>query len=254
MTMMIAEFGPMILAVSAACAVLAGVVKGAVGFAMPMVMISTLSSLMAPELALAALIGPTLATNGVQALRQGGRAAWGSIKRFRVFLAVGCVTLAASAQLVTLVPQNVLLLLIGGPVVLFAAVQIAGWRPRFAPSARAEALVGGFAGAVGGVSGVWGPPTVLYLTAIETPKADQMRIQGVIYGLGAAVLTLAHVQSGVLRAETWGLSVGMIPPALLGMWLGLKVSDRIDQGTFRKATLVVLAVAGANLIRRGVMG
>ena len=80
-----------------------------------------------------------------------------------------------------------------------------------------------------------------------------MRIQGVIYGLGALVLAVAHLQSGVLRAETLPLSALMVPPAFVGMWLGLKVSDRIDQATFRKATLIVLAVAGLNLLRRALV-
>ena len=31
-----------------------------------------------------------------------------------------------------------------------------------------------FAGFVGGVSGIWGPPTVIYLTAVGTPKIEQL--------------------------------------------------------------------------------
>ena len=38
------------------------------------------------------------------------------------------------------------------------------------------------------------------------------------------------------------------------MWAGGAVHDRIDQTTFRRATLVVLLIAGLNLIRRGVTG
>jgi len=48
------------------------------------------------------------------------------------------------------------------------------------------------------------------------------------------------------------LSVIMIVPAVAGMWVGLRIQDRFDQATFRKVTLAVLLVAGANLIRRGV--
>ena len=169
METVLTSLGPGTLAVAAGFSLLAGAVKGAVGFAMPMVMISGLSSLMAPDLALAALILPTLLTNGVQALRQGPAQAVASIRRFRVFLLAGCVTLAASAQLVSVLPARVLLALIGGPVVLFAVVQVAGWRPRLSPRPGVEAGIGAFAGAVGGVSGIWGPPTVLYLTAIDTP-------------------------------------------------------------------------------------
>lgn len=54
---------PGLWAAAFAIATLAGAVKGVVGFAMPMVMVSLLSTLMAPELALAGLILPTLVTN-----------------------------------------------------------------------------------------------------------------------------------------------------------------------------------------------
>lgn len=234
---------------------LAGLIKGVVGFAMPMIIISGLSSMVSPEIALAALILPTLATNGWQGLRQGWAAAWASVKAFRVFLICGGVTLLASAQLVRIMPQQALYLCIGIPIVLFAAMQLIGWRLRLAGrSNRAEAAVGTFAGFVGGVSGVWGPPTVAYLTAIDTPKLDQMRVQGTVYGLGAVLLALAHLQSGVLRAETVPISAVLILPAVLGMAIGLRVQDRFDQALFRRATLLVLLVVGLNLIRRGVLG
>ena len=55
-------------------ALFAGLVKGVVGFAMPTILISGLTFVLAPEQALAALIVPTLVTNGWQALRQIGRA------------------------------------------------------------------------------------------------------------------------------------------------------------------------------------
>ena len=238
-----------------AIALLAGMIKGVVGFAMPTIMISGLASFMSPELALAGLILPTLVTNGMQALRQGFGAAWASIKRFRVFLIVGLLMLLSSAQLVRILPVNWLFLGIGIPIAVFTASQIAGWRPSaIVRSARVEAVVGALAGFVGGLSGVWGPPTVAYLTAIETPKKEHLRIQGVIYGLGATALFAAHLQSGVIRAETLPLSVGLVIPAVIGIWLGFQIQDRINQELFRKTTLWVLFLAGLNLIRRGLLG
>ncbi len=232
----------------------AGVVKGVVGFAMPMVMISGLSTLLPPDLALALLILPTLVTNVWQALRQGIRAALDSVIRFRVFLGVGLVMLLVSAQLVRVLPHRLLFGLIGGPVSIFALMQLAGWAPRISGASRLlEAAIGGFAGFIGGISGVWGPPTVAYLTAIDTPKHDQMRVQGVIYGLGAVALFGAHIQSGVMRAETAPLSAMMIAPALIGMTIGLRIQDRFDQRRFRQATLAVLLVAGLNLVRKAIL-
>ncbi len=243
---------PFTLAVYGAfVAVMAGFIKGVVGFAMPMVFISGLTLVLPPDLALAGLILPTLVTNIWQALRQGPRAAWAAIKEFRVFLGVGGVILVLAAQLVTSLSDRVFLLGIGIPITIFALIQVFGWAPRFRPSKMAETLIGVLAGFTGGISGVWGPPTVAYLTAIDTPKEAQMRVQGVVYGMGAVLLVAAHLKSGILNAQTVPFSAAFILPALLGIWLGFKVQDRVDQATFRKATLWVVLIAGLNLIRRG---
>ncbi len=231
----------------------AGVVKGMVGFAMPMIMISSMSLFLPPELALAALILPTLVTNGMQALRQGRGAAWNTVKRFRIYLIAGGIMLVLSAQLVRVLSSDTLFLLIGGPVSCFAVLQLSGWKPKITERTNGlEAAIGGLSGFVGGVSGVWGPPTVAYLTAIDTPKSDAIRVQGVIYGLGAVALSGAHLQSGVLNSASLPFSMLMIVPAVAGMLLGGLVHDRIDQQVFRHVTLVVLLVAGLNLVRRAI--
>jgi uncharacterized membrane protein YfcA len=246
---------PHALALAALVALVAGFVKGVVGFAMPLVFISGLTMFISPELALAGLIIPTLATNALQALRQGTQAAVRSMVEFRVFLTVGCITLVASAQLVRVFPDQIMMAVIGVPVTFFACLQLAGYRFHLpARSTPVEVGAGAIAGALGGVSGIWGPPTVAYLTALGTPKHDQMRVQGVIYGLGAVALMGAHVGSGVLRAETVGFSLAMVPPAFAGMWAGMAVMNRIDQHAFRRATLFVLLIAGLNLLRRAVTG
>jgi hypothetical protein len=235
---------------------LAGVVKGVVGFAMPMIMISVMGSLISPEMALAGLILPTLVTNGMQALRQGPAAAVHSVKRFRVFLLVGLVFMLLAAQLVTAMPVWLMLALIGGPVALFAAAQLLGWKGELPGGASLKLEIGlaVFAGFIGGLSGVWGPPVVAYLTALNTEKREQLRIQGVLYGLGAIALTGAHLISGVLNGVSVWLSLILIAPAVAGMWIGGRIQDRIDQAMFRKATLLVLLIAGLNLLRRAFFG
>ncbi|SFE46315.1 sulfite exporter TauE/SafE family protein [Roseivivax sediminis] len=246
---------PAALLLCLAVALLAGVVKGMVGFAMPMIMISGMGSVVAPELAIAGLILPTLVTNGMQALRQGAGAAWASVRRFRVFLMVGGAMLLVSAQLVAALPAAVLYAMIGVPIILFAAAQLLGWGGALpgGGNRRLEVGLAALAGFTGGMSGVWGPPTVAYLTMIGTEKTEQIRVQGVIYGLGAVLLTGAHVGSGVLDGTTVRLSLALVPAAVLGMWIGGKVQDRIDQAAFRRATLVVLLVAGLNLVRRALL-
>ncbi|WP_397543661.1 TSUP family transporter [Roseovarius salis] len=248
--------GPGLVIYAFAVAVLAGLVKGLVGFAMPMVLISGLGSVVSPDLALAWLILPTLVSNGWQALRQGIGAAFESLRKFRVFLLAGLAFLALSSQLVMVLPGPVLLLVIGAPMTLFAAATLAGRPLRLPPrpGPGLEAGIGAVAGFFGGLSGVWGPPTVALLTAMDTEKTEQIRVQGVIYGMGAVALTMAHIASGVLDAATAPVSALLVLPAAIGLRVGFAVQDRIDQRTFRKLTLVVLLCAGLNLVRRGLVG
>ncbi|MEI4260907.1 sulfite exporter TauE/SafE family protein [Roseovarius sp. D0-M9] len=233
----------------------AGVIKGVVGFAMPLILLSGLSSFVAPDLALACLIVPTLLTNAWQALRQGPAEALASLKRFRLFLIVGGAMLLLSAQLVPVLPASVLLLIISVPLVAYAGATLAGRPLRLPPrpGRAVEAGMGGAAGFIGGLSGVWGPITVAMLTAMETEKREQVRVQGVMYGLGALALAGAHLASGVLNAQTLPLSLALVPPALLGIWTGFQIQDRIDQALFKRLTLWILLIAGLNLLRRAIV-
>ncbi len=81
-----------------AVALLAGFVKGVVGFAMPMIMISGLATLIAPDLALAMLILPTVATNLWQAGREGFGEAFGAARAHWRYLAIILVMIALSAR------------------------------------------------------------------------------------------------------------------------------------------------------------
>ncbi len=251
MDMSPSDFSFLILAASGLVALFAGVIKGMVGFAMPMIMISLLGIFLTPDVALAGLILPTLLTNGAQALRDGPGPAWASVKQFRVYLIAGAVMLVASAQLYAFLPVWMLFLAIGLPMVLFSLVQLLGLRLRLSrQTVGVEVALGSVSGFIGGLSGVWGPPLVAYLTALHCEKRLQMRTQGMAFGLGAVLLLVAHAGSGVIRSETLLFSAYLCVPALAGMWLGGLVSDRIEQEVFRRATLAVLLVAGLNLVRR----
>lgn len=234
----------------------AGVVKGSVGFALPLIMISGLSSFLDPRLSLAGILISVLVTNGWQVTRQGWDPARAAVALHWRYLLMVMIAIFVTAQLVTSIPRQWFYFILGIPVVGLSLIQLTGVRLTI-PAARrtaAEWVIGTISGILGGLAGTWGPTTVLYLLAIETPKARQMVVQGVIYGAGSIVLVLAHLKSGILNGDTIWFSVAMLPAALIGMSVGFKLQDRMDQDLFKKVTLIVLIVAGINLLRKGLMG
>jgi uncharacterized membrane protein YfcA len=247
---------PVEIGFAIAITLFAGFVKGAAGFALPMIMISGLATILPANIAIAALIVPTVISNVWQSLRGGGfRAAGEMASQFKLYIAVLLVAIVVTAQLVAGMDQNLILLIIGGPIVALSLLLLSGRSFDVPQNKRslADVVVGIVAGFLGGLAGTWGPLTVIYLTALGTPKKEQVRVCGVIFGVGAIVLGLSHWRSGLLNAQTLPLSLFMIVPVLIGQTLGNKVQDRLDQKKFKKLTLLILIVAGLNLVRRGLM-
>jgi uncharacterized protein len=251
-TTLLAEISPLYLAIAILCTVFAGFVKGTVGFAMPMVMISAFSSFLPPDTALAGLILPTLVTNFSQAFREGFRAALDVSRRYWRFLVATLVFIVVSAPFVRDIPQMAFLLLLGVPITLYALLQLMGKSLSIGVEhrTRAEWMLGILAGLYGGISGVWGPPLIVYLMSVGAPKREMLLIQGVVFMMGAVVLFGAHVNSGVLNAPNTIFSAILVLPAMLGLTMGYRLGDRLDQTRFRRWTQILLVVAGVNLIRR----
>ena len=247
---------PFILALAFAVSIAAGIVKGAVGFAHPLIMVSGLSTIMDPKLAIATMLVPVVMSNLVQTFRQGLGEAISAVREYWRYLLVVCVTILLVAQTLPFIPTQTFYLILGVPVVGLSVLQLVGYRPQIPPQRRcsAEWGIGLISGIFGGIAGTWGPTTVLYLIAIGTPKHRQMIVQGVIYGTGAIALFVAHLNSGLFNSQTAPLSVLLLVPSFLGMWIGFQLQDRMDAERFRTATLVVLVVAGLNLLRRGFFG
>jgi uncharacterized membrane protein YfcA len=253
---LISAYGLPILIVAICGMFAGGFAKGAVGFALPMISVSISGSVLPAAMAVAGMILPGVITNSWQTFRHGGAAAFGSLRDHWRLNAILFVMIALCAQLVVVLPDRALFLILGGGVTLFAGVQVLGWQPSIPLGGRrrVEAAVAVVAGFFGGLAGVWGPPIVLYFLALEIPKRDMVRAQGVSFLLGSLILVVAHLNSGLLLGPGGAFSVLMIAPAVIGMAMGQSVQDRLNPVLFRKAVLLVLTVAGLNLLRRGLTG
>ena len=143
----------------------AGFTKGLVGFAMPMIIFSSLTVLSNSEVALSLLIIPTLIANIVQAFQDGINAAVKTVLKFKTFILILAVSMIITTQVFYLVPTNLISFLLGSVIVIYVLLEL--FKISVLNKVRVEglyksilALISGFCG---GISGVWGPTTVIYL-------------------------------------------------------------------------------------------
>jgi uncharacterized membrane protein YfcA len=238
-------------AAALAVTLFAGFVKGAVGFAMPMILVSAFAIFLPQHLALAGLILPTLVTNLSQAFRQGVGPARETTVTYRRFLIATVICIAISAPFADAIPRMVYLLMLGLPITIFAGLQLMGksLAIHLDHRDRAEWGLGVIGGLYGGVSGIWGPPLLVFLLSTGADKLTMIRAQGVVFLIGDATLLLAHLTTGLLNAQTLGFSAALCLPALAGLYAGYVVQDRLDQARFRRWTQGLLVVTGLNMVR-----
>jgi uncharacterized membrane protein YfcA len=99
------------------------------------------------------------------------------------------------------------------------------------------------------VSGIWGPPLLVYLLSTGAGKTETIRAQGVVFLIGAVALLSAHLVTGIANAQTLAFSAALAFPAMVGLHLGYAAQDRLDQRRFRMWTQALLVLTGLNLVR-----
>ncbi len=229
-----------------------GFVKGAIGTALPVVAVSISAIVLPAPVAVALIASAGVATNAWQGFRDGIGQARVTVQRFFIMLGTIMITIWFVASLVPVIDKRLLLVFLGCLTIAFSTIQLVGWRPVIRPAyERPAQFFGGlFGGITGGLSGVWGPPVLMVLLALNLPKAEHIRAAGLCWMIGALPFFFSHWYSGLLTGETLALSLALIAPAALGIALGVRVQSRLAQDTFRHITLIVLCVIGAVLLWR----
>jgi len=115
---------PELFAFAVAVTLLGGFVKGAVGFAMPLIMISGMGILIDPKLVVAGIVFPIVVGNLLQVARAGFGQALPAMREHWRYLFVVCAMILVSAQFVSSIPVDLMFIVLGVPVVALCAVQL----------------------------------------------------------------------------------------------------------------------------------
>lgn len=242
------------LALVAAVFWLGGLVKGAVGFGLPLTTMAIMPYFLPVETALVvnALVIPF--ANIGQFVQQ--RVMLDTLRRFRWLLAGLCLGVPAGALFVSLVDEAVLLAALGVFVLGFSLLSMAS--PRLRLSGRGEpglgAGVGLLAGVIGALSTANGPLLVLYLVARGIERRLFISALGLFFLLTGTLLSGSFMALGMVDAGRLMLAAAALAGTFAGMMLGNRLAGRLPAAQFRLAILVVLCLLGANLALRGFSG
>jgi uncharacterized membrane protein YfcA len=123
----------------------------------------------------------------------------------------------------------------------------------FAPKPRKLPWpVGATAGALGGffsgVAATGGPPLVLYLNASDLTKEVRMGVLQAVFVTGSIVKVAMLVPTGMLTGPVLQNAAVLLPPMVIGSYLGQLLFDRLPGEAIRTAALVMLVGIGIALV------
>lgn len=249
-----AELSAFTLAWVAASLAVAGLVKGIAGIGIPLVGVSLLSLVLSVPQAVALLPVPIIIANAWQAIA-GGLFVQTCRRYALLILAMGAGTFAGGA-LLAYVREDVLLILLGLVILAFAGAEITRFRVRVPPhhqrlAGTAAGLVGGL---LGGMSGVFGPPVIMFLASLGLRKEEFVATISTIYLATGFLLGAMLAGYGVAGGAELLWSALATLPLFAGLAVGQFTRRLVSESLFRKVLMALLVLIGLNLLRKGLAG
>ncbi len=245
------HIGPALTLLVVSTFLLAGAVKGVIGLGLPTIAMGLLGLAMSPAQAAALLIVPSTLTNLWQ-LATGGhlRVLLRRLGPMLVMIFVG--TLLGSAWVgINSGPWAVHAL--GAALVVYALYGLAGPALRVAP--EREGWLGPICGLVTGLvtaaTGVFVMPAVPYLQSLGLSRDEMIQALGLSFTVSTLALAAGLAGQDALGGQALGASLLMLAPALLGMFAGQWLRQRISAALFKYCFFIGLAALGGHLLLNG---
>lgn len=232
----------------------AGGIKGVVGLGLPTISAGIMASVIDLRTAVGILIVPLLVTNLWQVLQVGGFVTLA--RRFGVLNLAAGAGLWAGTEILFAVDPRWMQGGLGLLLLLNAGLQVLGGMP-VVPRSREAGLavpVGLVSGLIGGMTGSQGIVIAVYLASLNLTRDEYVQGVGLSFFLTGLVWVAAIAVNGGITAETLPLSAVALAVALLAMAAGTRLRRYLPQARFRQAVFLAMALIGANLIRRAVVG
>jgi hypothetical protein len=110
---------------------------------------------------------------------------------------------------------------------------------------------GSLAGLLGGAIGTPGPPVILYAAAQSwSPRVMKAMLQA-FFLVNQFVILANHWWAGLLTREVAWLACLYAVPSAIGVTVGIRLFDRINQVRFRRLMFALLFILGLAMCVRG---
>ncbi|MGB0683541.1 MAG: sulfite exporter TauE/SafE family protein [Magnetovibrionaceae bacterium] len=241
---------PLFYAAAVPAVLIAGISKGGFGGGLGVMAVPLLTLVMEPTLAAAVML-PILCSMDLM----GAYAYWRKWDGPTLILLVlsACIGIGLGAAFFHLLDADMIKLMVGVIAIGFALdfvwkKQRGGGKLRSKPNRLLGAFWGGVAGLTSFTAHAGGPPVNVYLLKLGLHKTTYQATTVAFFLLINYVKLVPYTALGLFDAATLGAAAVLLPVAVLGVFAGVKLHDRVPQDLFFKACYIFLFLTGCKLV------
>jgi uncharacterized membrane protein YfcA len=128
------------------------------------------------------------------------------------------------------------------------------FRPSFRVNERQERVIGPLTGIIGGMlggmTGMYGPPIMVFLGALRLDKDFFVTTVSMLYFAGGLALAIGLLGFAVATWQELGVSAIAMIPVYIGLILGQRLRFGLDQARWSNALLIVYVVTAISFLAR----
>lgn len=217
-----------------------GTIRGFTGFGTPIFLAPLYAVVFGPQAAVPLLI---ILEIGIvvqmvpTALRQ---ADWPELRG----LLLGCLPmLPLGGLMLSVLDPNLVKKIIGLVTAAFVAALWWGWRYRGPRTLPVRAAIGAVSGFSNGLTGIGGPPVILYYLSGDKNIAGMRANLTIYFSFITAIAVPFFVMAGLVTMETLIRWAVLTPPVLAGVAVGSRFFQGTSRSVFMRAALLTLLVS-----------
>jgi uncharacterized membrane protein YfcA len=233
--------------------ILAGGVKGLIGFGLPTVSLALLTVALDLTTAMALLLVPSLVTNLWQAMTGGnGREL---LLRIWPFLLMATATVWLGAAALTRMDLSLLSALLGGLLVFYSALNLADFHLTITVQRETWAgpIFGIANGILTGMTGSFIVPGIMFLQGIGLSRHMLVQAMGMLFTASTLALGIALQSNSLLTTQLSLVSVAAVIPTAIGMVVGQRIRSRLSEARFQQIFFFATLVLGLCIIAKSAL-
>jgi uncharacterized membrane protein YfcA len=239
---------PMMIVLGWVVIFFASLTSGLTGFGFALIAVPLLISFLPPNFVVPVVV---LLTNLSHTLILIETRNWIDLKRIWPLILGGMAGVPLGTFVLLALDVDVLRVVMGFLVLGCAMALMVGRKRPVKKEKRALASIGVLSGLLSGSTGMGGPPAVLFFSNQGAEK-QVFRANLTIFFTFLSIFTiLSQLGSGLVTRDVLTYGVWLFPAALVGTWVGIKLTHRLNKETFQRVVVVVVGLSAVFAIASG---